>query len=187
MDLIFSDCHLLCNVYFCIECREQKRKKMFINMCALSVGRRSFGDMCALRKFARLFLYSLTTPSHSECGTGELLWNKNLFSSALLSRGKKTLGHLCVVAKLGPAFSSTSFFYNPFKYSNTFKATESTIPSRVAGRIFTFSKGKKISINIISIFLSQVNWFWDFSFWIKGQRTLQRATCAVCTDTLKAL
>ena len=140
--------------------------------------------MCALRKFARLFLYSLTTPSHPESGTGELLWNKNLFSSALLSHGKKTLGHLCVVTKLGLAFSSTSFFHNPFKYSNTFKATESTIPSRVAGRIFTFSKGKN---NLTNIFWSIVKWFWDFSFWIKGQHTLQRAPCAVCTDTLRAL
>ena len=42
MDLIFSDCHLLCNVYLCIECREQKRKKMFINMCALSVWAQKF-------------------------------------------------------------------------------------------------------------------------------------------------
>ena len=136
--------------------------------------------MCALRKFARLFLYSLTTPSHPESGTGELLWNKNLFSSALLSRGKKTLGHLCVATKLGLAFSSTSFFHNPFKYSNTFKATESTIPSRVAGRIFTFSKGKN---NLTSIFWSMVKWFRDFSFWIKAN-VLYKEHLVQCALTL---
>ena len=42
MDLIFSDCYLLCNVYLSIESREQKRKKMFINMCALSVWAQKF-------------------------------------------------------------------------------------------------------------------------------------------------
>ena len=107
------------------------------------------------------------------------------------------------------------FFYNPFKYSNTFKATESTIPSRTAGRIFTFSRtvtnfecsknnvlyaGKwkrdksysfhpkhKRKNNLKNNFFPMGKWFLDFSFWIKDQCSLQRAPWAVCIDALRAL
>ena len=144
MDLIFSDCHLLCNVYLCIECREQKRKKMFINMCALSVGRRSFGDMCALRKFARLFLYSLTTPSHSERGTGELLWNKNLFSSALLSRGKKLWAICVLLPNLAPPFLQPLFFITPSNIQTHSRQLNRPSHQESQEEYLRFQKGKKL-------------------------------------------
>ena len=38
MDLIFSDCYLLCNVYLCIECREQKKEDVYKYVRIVCVG-----------------------------------------------------------------------------------------------------------------------------------------------------
>ena len=175
MDLIFSDCHLLCNVYLCIECREQKRKKIFINMCALSVGRRSFGDMCALRKFARLFLYSLTLSLHhlTQRPEQENCCGIKTYSHQHYSPPGRKLWAICVLSpNLAPPFLQPLFFITPSNIQIHSRQLNRPSHQESQEEYLRFQKG--------SIFWSMVKWFWDFSFWIKGKTYFTKSNlCSV--------